>query len=80
MSVCVKVTNDHYTPYNKPFSIGHWLQHGNPQSQWIVFLDADMVVRKPMSMSNMGVRKGRPVAAEYGYLHGYASTNTRIHL
>jgi len=64
------VTHDRYTPYNKPYSIGHWLEYGSPKSQWIVFLDADMVVRRPMSISNMGVQRGRPVAAEYGYLHG----------
>lgn len=34
---------DHYTAYNKPFSVMHFLEHGKPLSKWICVIDADMV-------------------------------------
>eukprot|EP00958_Prasinococcus_capsulatus_P011936 scaffold1190_cov393-Prasinococcus_capsulatus_cf.AAC.2 len=63
-------TKDRYTPYNKPFSIKHWLEHDPPEAEWIVVLDADMIIRKPIDIETVGVEKGRPVSARYGYLIG----------
>ena len=42
-------TKDAYSPYNKPYSIMHWLQHAKPTADYIVVLDADMIFRKSIT-------------------------------
>ena len=69
------VTGDHYTPYNKPASVKHWLENGNPKARVVVILDADMVIRAPIGISQTGVLPGRPVSALYGYLIGVYPEN-----
>ena len=69
------VTGDRYTPYNKPASVKHWLEHGKPKARVIVILDADMVIRAPIGVSQTGVAPGRPVSARYGYLKGVYPEN-----
>ena len=64
------VTGDRYAPYNKPASIVHWLEHGQVTAEYVIILDADMVIRKPMSVELVGAGPGRPVSAHYGYLVG----------
>ena len=64
------VTGDRYAPYNKPASIVHWLEHGQVTAEYVIILDADMVIRKPMTVDLVGVAPGRPVSAHYGYLVG----------
>ena len=68
-------TKDSYSPYNKPYSIMHWLLHVKPTADYIVVLDADMVFRKAITAAMLGVEKGRPVSAHYGYLIGIFKEN-----
>jgi hypothetical protein len=68
-------TKDSYSPYNKPFSIMHWLQHAKPTADYIIVLDADMVFRKAITVAMLGVEKGRPISAHYGYLVGIFKEN-----
>jgi hypothetical protein len=64
------VTKDSYTAYNKPFSIHHWLTNAEVTADFIIVLDADMIFRAPMTVDLLGVRRGAPVSAKYGYLIG----------
>ena len=68
-------TKDAYSPYNKPYSIMHWLQHAKPTADYIVVLDADMIFRKSITTAMLGVEKGRPISAHYGYLVGVFHEN-----
>ena len=69
------VTGDRYSPYNKPASIVHWLEHAKPTAEYVIILDADMVIRTPMTAELVGVERGRPVSAHYGYLKGIFPEN-----
>ncbi len=68
-------TKDSYSPYNKPYSIMHWLLNAKPTADYIIILDADMVFRKAITAAMLGVEKGRPVSAHYGYLIGIFKEN-----
>eukprot|EP00756_Hemistasia_phaeocysticola_P060111 Hpha_TRINITY_DN374_c0_g2::TRINITY_DN374_c0_g2_i1::g.112714::m.112714/K20781/SGT1; peptidyl serine alpha-galactosyltransferase len=68
---------DWYTAYNKPGSVAHWLEHGErvtENTDYIIFLDADQVVRRPIDPLALGARPGKPVSAFYGYLAGTKDT------
>ncbi|CAM6129437.1 unnamed protein product [Calypogeia fissa] len=70
------ITGDVYAAINKPAGVLHWLTHSQNAKlvDWVVILDADMVMRRPMIPWELGVRKGHPLAAYYGYLVGCEST------
>ena len=68
-------TKDAYSPYNKPFSIMHWLENAKPTADYIIVLDADMVFRTAITAAMLGVEKGRPISAHYGYLVGVFKQN-----
>ena len=61
---------DHYSPYNKPYAVLHWLEHADVREDFVVYIDADMVFRNAFSVEDLGAEKGSPVAAYYGYMHG----------
>ncbi len=64
-------TGDQYPAYNKPYSVLSWLDSASsPEEDFIIFLDADMVIRSPLSVEAVGAELGRPVSALYGYLKG----------
>ncbi|KAJ6751507.1 hypothetical protein OIU85_001985 [Salix viminalis] len=65
-------TGDWYPAINKPAGIVHWLKHSKDADSvdWVVILDADMIIRGPIIPWELGAEKGRPVAAYYGYLVG----------
>ena len=69
------ITGDRYSPYNKPASIVHWLEHAKPTAEYVIILDADMVIRNPMTAELVGAERGRPVSAHYGYLVGIFKEN-----
>ena len=69
------VTGDRYSPYNKPASIVHWLEHAKPTADYVIILDADMIIRHPMTAELVEVEVGRPVSAYYGYLIGVFKEN-----
>lgn len=58
-----------YPAINKPAGIVHWLKHSKDAENvdWVVILDADMIIRGPIIPWELGAEKGRPVAALYGY-------------
>ncbi|XP_075498792.1 peptidyl serine alpha-galactosyltransferase-like [Primulina tabacum] len=74
-------TGDWYPAINKPAGILHWLKHSKDAQNvdWVVILDADMIIRGPIVPWDLGAEKGRPVAAYYGYLVGCDNLLAKLH-
>lgn len=74
--------NDAYGAYNKPYAVIDFLENSPPKEDWLIIIDADMVMRLPFlckgeSFENgvdasleMNCERGRPISAFYGYLKG----------
>lgn len=75
------VTGDRYPAINKPAGIVHWLKHSEDAENvdWVLILDADMIIRGPIRPWQIGAEKGRPVAAYYGYLIGCDNILAQLH-
>ena len=43
---------------NKPVAVSHWLERTRPVEEYILILDADMIMLKPFDPVKMGVRPG----------------------
>ena len=65
---------DGYAAYNLPGSMLHFMEHAEDAlaTKWIVKLDADMILRKPLTVTEGGLTAGPGVVAAgfYGYLAG----------
>ncbi|XP_022154175.1 peptidyl serine alpha-galactosyltransferase [Momordica charantia] len=74
-------TGDWYPAINKPAGVVHWLKHSKEAENvdWVVILDADMIIRGPIIPWELGAEKGRPVAAYYGYLVGCDNILAKLH-
>lgn len=74
-------TGDWYPAINKPVGVVHWLQHSEDAKNvdWVVILDADMIIRGPIIPWELGAEKGRPVAQYYGYLIGCDNILAKLH-
>ncbi|KAL0461743.1 UNVERIFIED_CONTAM: Peptidyl serine alpha-galactosyltransferase [Sesamum latifolium] len=75
------ITGDWYPAINKPAAVVHWINHVKTDAEYIVILDADMIMRGPITPWEFNVSKGRPVSAPYDNLIGceneIAKTHTR---
>ncbi|KAL2523256.1 hypothetical protein Fot_27179 [Forsythia ovata] len=74
-------TGDWYPAINKAAGIVHWLKHSKDAENvdWVVILDADMIIRGPIVPWELGAEKGKPVAAYYGYLVGCDNVLAKLH-
>lgn len=74
-------TGDWYPAINKPAGIVHWLKHSKDAQNvdWVVILDADMILRGPIIPWELGAEKGWPVSAYYGYLVGCDNILAKLH-
>ena len=56
--------------YNKPGSIMHWVQESEEAKHvdYVLYIDADMLLRLPMDPVKMGVKPGVVVSEHVGYL------------
>ncbi|CAJ2666071.1 unnamed protein product [Trifolium pratense] len=70
-----------YPAINKPAGVVHWLKHSKEAKNvdWVLILDADMIIRGPILPWELGAEKGRPVAAYYGYLKGCDNILAKLH-
>lgn len=61
------VSRDRY-PAIKPAEIVHWLEHSKDAENvdWVVLLEADMIIRGPIVPWELGAERGKPVAAYQG--------------
>jgi len=61
---------DHYAAYNMPGGFDCWARERGTTAKWVVKLDADMLLRKPLSAREIHAERGVAAAGEYGYLSG----------
>ncbi|KAH7414868.1 hypothetical protein KP509_14G014900 [Ceratopteris richardii] len=73
------LTNDWYPAINKPASVLHWINHVPTDAEFLVILDADMVLRRPITPWEFGAEKGRPVSVPYLYLIGCDNELAKLH-
>ncbi|CAN6449215.1 unnamed protein product [Victoria cruziana] len=74
-------TGDWYPAINKPAGVAYWLTHSEDAKNvdWVVILDADMIMRGPILPWEVGAQRGKPVAAYYGYLIGCDNILAKLH-
>jgi len=56
---------DRYPAINKPAAILHWLSHVQSDAEYIVILDADMLLRGSITPWEFGAKRGLAVSAPY---------------
>jgi len=54
-----------YPAINKPAAVLHWLSHVQTDAEFIVILDADMIMRGPITPWEYGAKLGHPVSTPY---------------
>ena len=52
----------HCSGINKPVAVQDWMMQTNPQEDYILILDADMIMLKPFDPIKMGVAPGKVLA------------------
>jgi hypothetical protein len=64
--------NMNYAAFNKPASVKYWVKSGDvPKGvEYIMQLDADMLINRPVHPASLGVRPGVVLSAPYSYLVG----------
>lgn len=55
-----------YPAINKPAAVLHWLNHVQTDAEYIVILDADMIMRGSITPWDYGAKRGHPVSTPYG--------------
>ncbi|XP_022739359.1 peptidyl serine alpha-galactosyltransferase-like isoform X2 [Durio zibethinus] len=73
------LTGDWYPAINKPAAVVHWLNHVNIDAEYIVILDADMILRGPITPWEFKAARGRPVSTPYEYLIGCDNELAKLH-
>lgn len=61
---------DVYSAYNKPEAVLDWLAHNEVEEEFVLILDADMIMRAPFIPEDLGAKEGTAISAYYGYLKG----------
>ncbi|KAJ1619521.1 hypothetical protein T492DRAFT_603328, partial [Pavlovales sp. CCMP2436] len=65
--------NDTYSAYNMAASVIHWMAHTEVKEEFVLYIDGDMLFRRPVDPVVLGARKGVAVAARYDYLTGLSN-------
>ncbi|KAK6155251.1 hypothetical protein DH2020_009499 [Rehmannia glutinosa] len=73
------LTGDWYPAINKPAAVVHWVNHVRTDAEYVVILDADMIMRGPITPWEFNAAKGRPVSTPYDYLIGCDNELAKIH-
>ena len=63
-------TGDFYAAYNKPQAIVDWLEHITPTENWIIVVDSDVILRRPLVPYDWNISKGWAASASYDYMIG----------
>ncbi|KAL5717821.1 Peptidyl serine alpha-galactosyltransferase [Ranunculus cassubicifolius] len=73
------LTGDWYPAINKPAAVLHWLNHVDTDAEYIVILDADMILRSPITPWEFKAGRGYPVSTPYDYLIGCDNELAKLH-
>lgn len=63
-------TGDVYSAYNKPVAVIDWLARNNVTEDYVLIIDADMIMRSTFVPDQVGAKPGRAVSAYFGYMKG----------
>ncbi|KAL4443932.1 hypothetical protein ABPG75_011669 [Micractinium tetrahymenae] len=61
---------DVYSAYNKPLAIIDWLAKNEVKEEYVLVIDADMIMRTPFTAEDVGAKPGLACAAYFGYMKG----------
>ncbi|XP_075503124.1 peptidyl serine alpha-galactosyltransferase-like [Primulina tabacum] len=73
------LTGDWYPAINKPAAVVHWLNQVKVDAEYILILDADMIMRGPITPLEFNAARCRPVSTPYDYLIGCDNELAKIH-
>ena len=54
--------------YNKPAAVMHWTAEADIKEEYVLYIDADMILRAPIDPTAMGAKRGMVVSEHVGYL------------
>ncbi|KAL4441065.1 hypothetical protein ABPG77_010496 [Micractinium sp. CCAP 211/92] len=63
-------TGDWYTGINKPVAMADWLAKTEVQEDYVLLIDADMIMRLPVLPHELGAAPGTAVSGFFGYMIG----------
>jgi hypothetical protein len=66
-------TGDVYSAYNKPGAVIDWLANTEVGEEYVLIIDADMIMRQPFLPRAAGAGPGRAVSAYFAYMKGVAN-------
>jgi hypothetical protein len=73
-------SGDEYAAYNKPGGIIDWLKHAEPDHEWVLVLDSDMILRRPFAVPEFNLSRGWASGARYDYLIGVDNALAERHI
>jgi len=62
-------TNETSGSYNKPAAVMFWIREAPPAENYILFIDADMLLRAPIDPIGLGAARGTVLSEHVAYLH-----------
>ncbi|DBA88087.1 TPA: hypothetical protein ACH3X2_005086 [Trebouxia sp. C0005] len=68
-----KEHNDVYSAYNKPGAVMYWLRDVQPSEDFILVIDADMIMRQPFNPVALGAGPGWAISAFFTYMKGVSN-------
>ncbi|KAJ4973013.1 hypothetical protein NE237_006187 [Protea cynaroides] len=74
------LTGDWYPAINKPAVVLHWLNHAKIDAEFVVILDADMIIRGSITPWEFKDARGCPVSTPYDYLIGCHNELAKLHI
>ncbi|KDD72921.1 hypothetical protein H632_c2730p0, partial [Helicosporidium sp. ATCC 50920] len=63
-------TGDWYSAYNKPVAVIDWLARNEITEDYVLIIDADMIMLQPFTPQTAGVTRGWATAAYFSYMKG----------
>ncbi|KAI5409795.1 hypothetical protein KIW84_055303 [Lathyrus oleraceus] len=73
------LTGDWYPAVNKPSAVIHWLNHVKIDVEYIVILDADMIMRGQITPREFKASRSHLVSTPYDYLIGCDNELAKLH-
>ncbi|KAK9819905.1 hypothetical protein WJX72_003823 [[Myrmecia] bisecta] len=72
--------NDVYSAYNKPGAVKHWIENTDPPEDFILVIDADMIMRTPFFPDQLGAGPGWAISAFFSYMKGVNNELAEKHI
>ncbi|PIN17816.1 hypothetical protein CDL12_09520 [Handroanthus impetiginosus] len=73
------ITGDWYPEINKPAAVVHWINHVKIDAEYVIILDADMIMKGPITPWEFNAAPRRPVSTPYDFLIGCDNELVKIH-